>query len=394
MSSALSRPTISRDIQELIPGLMSHTGQAGITPDYSAPIASPSELESGAPFNFGNMRASSPSFSQDAPQVTSRTATAKGAPPLLAFLADFATSFGSGPQAAQNQQMMRSRGIEDFFTREQESADMRSGQVQQGFNLRQREIQNDENNALKLIIEGLRADTRKDVAATTQAGQKARTEIQEEGRNTRTSATLKSREQIAADNRTAAKERVNLMIAAARNRQASSLAHSSLMQNERLSQQERLNLGAKIAPLRAMEGQFADVLAAFEAAEDEVSPSGSAFGNIQLKTGGLLGTPSKNFSGLSTQLAQLKNELLKIRSGAAVVDQEFRRIANELPTLGGGENARWLGDNAEQFRQKLELGMADVQRNISIWGQVAGNVPQKPQGEQKKVTINWNDLPK
>jgi hypothetical protein len=375
MPGAFKRPNISRDISELIPTEV--LGQI-----YGSPRGIESTLM-GAPDpnfpnpnfpvqNFGNSQTGiatgqRPTFDMGQPELQTRTATTRGVAPGLAFLADFLTSFGAGPQAAANQQQRRYQSTEDFFDREQQSANQRSGQTLRMVENTQRGQDRNEANQLRMAIAQLQ-----------QQGQTQRLDTSEKGKEERLDKTLTSRESVAEKNRQAARDRVGLMISAMRGRQASSQAHSSLMQNERLSQQERLNLGAKRVPLRELEGQIGDVLGAFEAAADEVSPTGSAIGSLQMKTGGLLGAPSETFSALSTQLAQLKNQLLKIRSGAAVVDQEFRRIGDELPVLGGGENARWFGDNADVFRQKLELSASDVQRTIALWGQVSSGGSATP----------------
>lgn len=341
MPGTFKRPNISRDISELVPGQ-----QANIP----------------TPMDFMGLSAGQPTTPfETPPQMTQRSVSTRGAPPALAFLADFLTSFGAGPQAGAQQQQRRFEGVEDFFGREQQAANQRSGQTLRLVENTQRNKDRDEALQMRLAIAQLQ-----------QAGQVQRLETAEKGKEERLGKTLTSRESVAEKNRQAAKERMGLMVGAMRSRQASSQAHSSLMQNERLTQQERLNLGAKTVPLRELEGQIGDVLTAFESAADEVSPTGSAFGSLQMKAGGLLGDPSPTFAKLSTQLAQLKNTMLKIRSGAAVVDQEFRRIGNELPVLGGGENARMFGDNADVFRDKLELAAADVQRAITLWGQVSG----------------------
>lgn len=347
MPGAFRRPTISRDISELMPG---------------------QQVNFPSPMDALGLTAGQPTTPFDMPpQMQNRQVSTKGAAPGLAFLADFLTSFGAGPQAGAQQIQSRRAGIENFFDTEQQAANQRSGQTLRMVENTQRNKDRDEALQMRMAIAQLQ-----------QQGQSQRLEASEKGKEERLGKTLTSREAVAEKNRQAAKERTGLMISAMRGRQASSQAHSSLMQNERLTQQERLNLGAKTVPLRELEGQIGDVLGAFEAAADEVSPTGSAFGSLQMKAGGLLGDPSPTFAKLSTQLAQLKNAMLKIRSGSAVVDQEFRRIGNELPVLGGGENARMFGDNSDVFRDKLELAAADVQRTIALWGQVSGRGAAAP----------------
>lgn len=379
MPGVFRRPTISRDISELIPTEV--LGQIYGSPRSSFDLTQQMTPESSGVLPQMVNRQSDlmgtgqhPTFDMGQPQMQSRSVSTQGAPPALAFLADFLTSFGAGPQAGAQQIQSRRAGIENFFDTEQQAANQRSGQTLRMVENTQRNQDRDQALQMRMAIAQLQ-----------QAGQAQRLDTTEKGKEERLGKTLTSRESVAEKNRQAAKERTGLMISAMRGRQASSQAHSSLMQNERLSQQERLNLGAKTVPLRELEGQIGDVLGAFEAASDEVGTTSSAIGSLQMKTGGLLGAPSETFSALSTQLAQLKNQLLKIRSGSAVVDQEFRRIGNELPVLGGGENARWFGDNADVFRQKLELAASDVQRTIALWGQVSGRgtAPASPTGAAK-----------
>ena len=78
------------------------------------------------------------------------------------------------------------------------------------------------------------------------------------------------------------------------------------------------------------------------------------------------GEAKKEFLNLSIAINRLRNKLLKVRSGAAVTDQEMRRIANELPNLG-----MLRSDSYDTIKAKLESGLADVQRAIEIFQQTA-----------------------
>jgi len=71
----------------------------------------------------------------------------------------------------------------------------------------------------------------------------------------------------------------------------------------------------------------------------------------------------KDFNLLAVKVAQFRNKLLKIRSGAAVTDNELRRIAEELPNVS---------DSPQDFEIKLRAAMEDLERAISNLQQSSG----------------------
>lgn len=109
MPGAFRRPTISRDISELMPG---------------------QQVNFPSPMDALGLTAGQPTTPFDMPpQMKNRQVSTKGAAPGLAFLADFLTSFGAGPQAGAQQIQARRAGIENFFDTEQQAANQRSGQT-------------------------------------------------------------------------------------------------------------------------------------------------------------------------------------------------------------------------------------------------------------------------
>ncbi len=72
---------------------------------------------------------------------------------------------------------------------------------------------------------------------------------------------------------------------------------------------------------------------------------------------------NKDFNQLAVSVARFKNKLLKIRSGAAVTDNEMRRIAQELPNVT---------DSPQDFEIKLQQALGDIRAAIEIFEQTAG----------------------
>jgi len=73
---------------------------------------------------------------------------------------------------------------------------------------------------------------------------------------------------------------------------------------------------------------------------------------------GLLQVP-KEFREVATELQGVVNQLLKIRSGAAVTDQEFKRIALELAQTS---------NNIDEFFTRLDIAIRDIDLNIQLIG--------------------------
>ncbi|KKM77990.1 hypothetical protein LCGC14_1364500 [marine sediment metagenome] len=87
-----------------------------------------------------------------------------------------------------------------------------------------------------------------------------------------------------------------------------------------------------------------------------------------LPTGpGFLQVPQE-FRKVATELQGVINQLLKIRSGAAVTDQEFKRIALELAQTS---------NNIDEFNTRIAVAIRDIDLNIQLIGlinQQGGNL--------------------
>jgi hypothetical protein len=115
-----------------------------------------------------------------------------------------------------------------------------------------------------------------------------------------------------------------------------------------------------LAGMKELEKNFTDIQTLFEAAKDKVGPLMGRSREI-LRSQGI--KVDKNFNELAVSVARLRNKILKIRSGSAVTDNELRRIAMELPDTSNSE---------QDFRIKLEQGLADLQSAIQIFTETAG----------------------
>lgn len=119
-----------------------------------------------------------------------------------------------------------------------------------------------------------------------------------------------------------------------------------------------------LADMRILRNEFQSSLDNLEQVKGSLGPFRSRLKAIGLSTGT---STDPTFTRFFVQINQLRNKLLKVRSGSAVTDNELRRIATELPTLGVLQS-----DDLETIRIKLEQGLADLDAALQIFEETAG----------------------
>ena len=174
-----SRPTFERQISRTISpeGIATAPGAVQI----QAPSIGPGgEVLSGT--NRQGLQLGTGGFVQPPPEETrTERVQVQGAPRGLTFLADFLTGFGGGPQAALQQQALRSQGVNQIFDQEQANADLLLQRQRQGlqrdFGLRrlgisERDIALRERNATRPKISTFQSrDGRRLLTVNTQTGE-------------------------------------------------------------------------------------------------------------------------------------------------------------------------------------------------------------------------------
>lgn len=98
--------------------------------------------------------------------------------------------------------------------------------------------------------------------------------------------------------------------------------------------------------------------------------TGPASGRVQ-SAGQYVGASSKDFNNLKQKLAAVNNIILKLRSGAAVTDQEYTRFLQEMPTVN---------DAPDVFKTKLSNAiqyMSDLQNaKLTAYEETGYKIPE------------------
>lgn len=347
MSSVFGRPTLSRDIQELTPT------------EQLAEILGP----------HGAQR---PVFQQGTPEVTSRTVTTQGPNRGLSFLADFATAFGSGPQAAALQQQRRAEGIEDFFGREQSQANLRSQNVLRGFE----DSQMRRGEGLKLKLADIAAQRATDVAGINQAGAAERTKEREDAANQRFKERQTLTKQIADARIEAQRERTKALVASKRTgmdnlppqvfSKATALASQFDNRPEVKNFSEQVNRAAGVASiLQSGVGGPGDLATVFEfmKALDPTSVVRESEYAAAAKSGNIFSGWAAKFNGYLKEEGgflpdRVKQDFLtilkqKVGISAKQVDALHADYGRRIGQFTGGDGQKYLTNYSEIFNELM-----------------------------------------
>ena len=291
---------------------------------------------------------------REPPVLSERVISTQIAPPVLAGLADFFTALNS-PQIAGQQGQGRILQAQQDLGQQRALAGQESQMVLTAEEMQQAA----EERAEQRRLQGRR-----------EALEDRRVTVQEEGLLQRERIET-MRHDLAVLREQARDERQQKALDAAEKRFQAGLAASDARQLRGFEHQlklmkERQTVGpaqrTAVAEMRALRDvDFANVERTFEQAKDIIGPVASR-GRTLATSAGLEVDP--RFLNLKAAVAGLRNKLLKVRSGAAVTDQELRRISTEeLPN----EN-----DTAQNFAIKLETALTSLRQTITIFEEVHG----------------------